>query len=107
MLIAPPEVPLPSAASVERAKIDLSRRLGASKVMDSEESRTRYARDESEAIGRVPDVVVIAERAEDVAVTLEIADRHGVPVTPRAAGTGRTGGAVPVAGGIVLATHAL
>ena len=30
-----------------------------------------------------------------------------VPITPRAAGSGRTGGAVPVAGGIVLATHAL
>ncbi|MBC7018188.1 FAD-binding protein, partial [Salmonella enterica subsp. enterica serovar Enteritidis] len=32
---------------------------------------------------------------------------HGVPVTPRAGGTGRTGGAVPVAGGIVLATHTM
>jgi len=36
--------------------------------------------------------------------TLEIAERTEVPVTPRAGGTGRTGGAVPVAGGIVLAT---
>src|SRR4051794_26522661 len=75
--------------------------------MDTEEARTRYARDESEAIGRVPDGVVIAENTADVAATLEIADRHGVPVTPRAGGTGRTGGAVPVAGGIILATHAL
>jgi glycolate oxidase len=52
-------------------------------------------------------VVVIAERAEDVVTTLTIADRCDVPVTPRAGGTGRTGGAVPVAGGIVLSTHAL
>jgi glycolate oxidase len=36
-----------------------------------------------------------------------VAEEHGVPVTPRSGGTGRTGGAVPVAGGIVLATHAL
>jgi glycolate oxidase len=42
-----------------------------------------------------------------VRTTLAIAERCGVPVTPRAAGTGRTGGAVPVAGGIVLATNAL
>ncbi len=55
----------------------------------------------------MPDVVVIAERAEDVAATLAVADEHGVPVTPRAGGTGRTGGAVPAAGGIVLLTHAL
>ena len=42
-----------------------------------------------------------------MAATLAVADECGVPVTPRAGGTGRTGGAVPVAGGIVLATHAL
>jgi glycolate oxidase len=51
--------------------------------------------------------VVLAESAADVAATLEIAEACDVPVTPRAGGTGRTGGAVPVAGGIVLATHAL
>jgi glycolate oxidase len=106
-LIAPPEVNVPSPAAVDRVKIELSRRLGPSKVNDSPEGCARYARDESEAIGRMPDAVVVAERAEDVALALEIADRHGVPVTPRAAGTGRTGGAVPVAGGILLATHAL
>jgi len=50
---------------------------------------------------------VIAASAEDVATTLAIAEACDVPVTPRAGGTGRTGGAVPVAGGIVLATHAL
>jgi len=33
---------------------------------------------------------------------LRVAREAGVPLTPRAAGTGRTGGAVPVAGGIVL-----
>src|SRR5207244_12210240 len=32
---------------------------------------------------------------------------HGVPGTPRAGGPGRTGGAVPVAGGIVVATQAM
>jgi glycolate oxidase len=53
------------------------------------------------------DAVVIAESAADVAATLAIADACDVPVTPRAGGTGRTGGAVPVGGGIVLATHAL
>ena len=107
MLIASPVVPLPSPAAVERVKIELSRRLGDSKVQVSTEQRAAYARDESEAVGMEPDVVVIAGSADDVAATLEIAARHGVPVTPRAGGTGRTGGAVPVAGGIVLATHAL
>ena len=40
---------------------------------------------------------------QDVVAVMRAASRHGVPVTPRAGGTGRTGGAVPVAGGIVLA----
>ncbi len=107
MLIDVPEVPLPSRASVERAKIELDRRLGTSKVATSPEACAPYITDESDVTGRAPDMVVIAESAEDVAATLEIAERCGVPVTPRAGGTGRTGGAVPVAGGIVLATHML
>lgn len=66
-----------------------------------------YETDESDVTGRPVDAVVIASSTADVAATLAIADACDVPVTPRAGGTGRTGGAVPVGGGIVLATHAL
>ena len=107
MLIRAPDVPRPSIASVERATIELDQRLGGSKVLVGEESCDAYARDESEAIGRCPDVVAVVTGRDDIRAVLEIAEKHGVPVTPRAGGTGRTGGAVPVAGGIVLATHAL
>jgi glycolate oxidase len=107
VLIAPPEVRLPSEAAIARAKKELTHALGPSKVIEDREGCERFARDESEAMGRAPDVVVIAERAEDVAKALAVADRCDVPITPRAGGTGRTGGAVPVAGGIVLATHML
>jgi glycolate oxidase len=51
--------------------------------------------------------VVLAERYDDVAVTLQVADQYGVPVTPRGGGTGRVGGAIPVAGGIVLAFNGM
>ena len=107
MLIAAPEVRLPSEASLVRARRELVAALGPSKVIEDLAGRERFARDESEAIGRVPDVVVIAERTEDVAAALTVADRCDVPITPRSGGTGRTGGAVPVAGGILLSTHAL
>ena len=107
MLIALPEVPVPSQAAVERAAILLDRRLGASKVIAQGDAREAYARDESEVMGKTPDIVVVAETSADVVATLEIAESCGVPVTPRAGGSGRVGGAVPVAGGIVLATHAL
>jgi len=46
---------------------------------------------------------VLAEGPHDILETLAVAQDTGVPVTPRGAGTGRTGGATPVAGGIVLA----
>jgi glycolate oxidase len=107
VLIAPPEVRLPTEAALDRVRRELVLALGPSKVIDDLAGRERFARDESEAVGRVPDVVVVAERAEDVVAALTVAERCDVPITPRAGGTGRTGGAVPVAGGILLATHAL
>src|SRR5271166_5116282 len=107
MLLRAPDVPLPSRAAVDRARSELERRLGPSKVLTGEDACGPYAVDESDVGGRPPDAVVVAATAEDVATTLAIAEAHGVPVTPRAGGTGRTGGAVPVAGGIVLSTHAL
>lgn len=107
MLISPPEVRLPPRDAVERAVRELDRRLGPSRVDTSETGRQTYGRDDSEAIGRLPDAIVLAHDREDVSLALAICEAHGVPVTPRAAGTGRTGGAVPVAGGVVLATHGM
>ena len=107
VLVAAPEVRLPTRDAVQRALVELERVLGPSKVDTSEAGLARHAVDESEAIGRMPDAIVLAESTADVAAALTIAEKHGVPVTPRAGGTGRTGGAVPVAGGIVLATHPL
>lgn len=107
MLLAAPKVPLPSASALDKAALELERALGPSKATRDENACATYAHDESEASGRRPDILVIAASRDDVARTLEIAESCGVPVTPRAGGTGRTGGAVPVAGGILLATHAL
>lgn len=104
MLVAAPEVRLPARDAVERAVLELERVLGPSKVDTTEAARNAHASDDSEAMGRTPDAVVLATGRDDVVKALEIAEKHGVPVTPRAAGTGRTGGAVPVAGGIVLST---
>ena len=52
----------------------------------------------------VPDAVVLAENADDILAALRVAREAGVPITPRSGGTGKTGGSVPVAGGIVLST---
>lgn len=93
-----------SPVALDKAKSWLDHALGPSKVVTSKAELERYAMDDSDVPGKVPDVVVLAESAEDVRKTLEVAERAEVPVTPRASGTGRVGGAVPLAGGIVLVT---
>lgn len=91
-----------SRAAIDRALVLLDRKLGTSKVLTSADSCERFGRDESETTPTTPHAVVLAESAADIQAALEVAQQTGVPITPRSGGTGRVGGAVPVAGGIVL-----
>jgi glycolate oxidase len=50
----------------------------------------------------LPDVVAYAKTADEVSRVMKLANRYGIPVFPRGAGSGFTGGALPVGGGIVL-----
>lgn len=104
MLHLRPDVAPPSPAAVSRALRLLEQRLGPSKYLTAKESCEAYSHDDSEAVGRVPDAVVIAESTDDIVAALAVAREAEVPITPRAGGTGRCGGSVPVGGGIVLAT---
>ncbi len=100
----PPRV---SRAQAERVAIRLARELGTSKVLATTDVPAAYASDDSGIACEAPDAVVLASDERDIATTLAIANDEGVPVTPRGGGSGRVGGAVPVAGGIVLATVGL
>ncbi|HEY3496389.1 MAG TPA: FAD-binding protein, partial [Polyangiaceae bacterium] len=104
MFSHPSDFPRPSPSATDKARRLLEQALGPSKVVTSREGCESYARDESEAEGAVPDAVVLAESGDDVLAALRVAREAEVPITPRAGGTGRTGGAVPIAGGIVLST---
>ena len=88
---------------LEATLIEIERSVGSGSVVTDRDVLESYARDESEATPHLPVAVVRAQRTQDVVAVMRAASRHGIPVTPRAGGTGRTGGAVPVAGGIVLA----
>jgi len=102
-LNAPP-LPRPGSALVDRLRARLARELGDSKVVADAASLEAHAGDESDQAPVLPDVVVRAECAEDVAAALRVAAELEVPITPRAGGSGKSGGAVPMAGGIALAT---
>ena len=83
----------------------LTRELGARRVLRDEERLEAYSHDES-GLGRFPPAAaVLCESAAEVALVLRLAREHRVPVTPRGAGTGMTGGALAVAGGVVLSTE--
>jgi glycolate oxidase len=49
-----------------------------------------------------PDAVALPRSTESVSKILKFANKHRIPVTPRGAGYGYVGGAVPIQGGIVL-----
>jgi glycolate oxidase len=88
---------------LSRALIEIGRAVKSDQLLTDPEICAAYARDESEVAPRTPDAVVRARSADDVVAVMRACSSHGVFVTPRAGGTGRTGGAVPVQGGIVLA----
>ncbi len=67
------------------------------------EGREAYARDESpHPHDSLPEAVVKPGGTHEVAEILKMANRERIPVIPRGAGTGISGGAVPTLGGIVL-----
>jgi glycolate oxidase len=55
-----------------------------------------------DAYAHMPEAAVRVGSAEEIAAIMKLANRERIPVTPRGAGSGLSGGAVPVCGGIVL-----
>jgi glycolate oxidase len=51
---------------------------------------------------RLPDVVVFPTNPQEISDILKLANEHQFVVTPRGAGSGMSGGSVPVSGGVVL-----
>jgi len=86
---------------------ELERRLGADTVLADPERAAPYGRDETEDLVFAPSVVVRPDSVEAVAAVVRLASERRLPVVPRGAGTGLSGGALPVCGGIVLALERL
>jgi glycolate oxidase len=67
----------------------------------------RYASDETEDLQYFPEVVLKAANAEQISQIVKLCHENFIPVTPRGAGTGLSGGALPVHGGVVISTERL
>jgi glycolate oxidase len=85
----------------------LRRELGADCVHLDDDTLSLCASDETEDLVFRPEVVVEPRDTSRVCAVMRLASSHRVPVTPRGAGTGLSGGALPVHGGIVLSTRHL
>jgi len=85
----------------------LERELGNDAVIGPGDDRLEgYGRDESPLPEFYPPAcAVLCESTEQVAAVLRICLEQATPVTPRGAGSGLVGGALPVRGGVVLSTE--
>lgn len=84
--------------------------VGAEHVLESEVDRFSYSYDSSSMAvvpAFKPDVVVRPATTEEVSRVMAAAFEHAIPVTARGTATGKTGGSVPLKGGIVLSLERL
>ena len=99
------KMPTPDAAVLlRRAEIveALQRIVPGEGVIVSEVERRAYESDGLTAYHQLPMVVVLPSRVEQVAAILRYCKENGIKVVPRGAGTSLSGGALPLADGVVL-----
>lgn len=76
--------------------------IGEEKVFLDAEILAHYSHDETEDLRYLPELVVKPSRPEDISTLLKICNTHHVAVTPRGGGTGLSGAALPIFGGVSL-----
>src|SRR6187549_2139441 len=76
--------------------------VGENFVLYNEEVLNKYAHDETENLHFLPDVVIKPRTAEEISAVMKLCNQHLIPVTPRGAGTGLSGGALPHLGGVLI-----
>jgi glycolate oxidase len=78
---------------------------GGQHVLSGDDDMNMYASDETEHLRFLPSVVVKPRSAEEISRILILCNRQKIPVTPRGAGTGLSGGALAQLGGVLLSTE--
>jgi glycolate oxidase len=77
--------------------------VGSENVITNHDSLEKYSHDETEDLHYYPQVVVKPGSPEEIAALVKLCNEKMIPITPRGAGTGLAGGALPIMGGISLA----
>jgi glycolate oxidase len=98
-------MPLPDEAVLARRAdiaMALRRMVKPAHVIDTPASLKAYESDGLTAYRQPPMLVVLPETTAEVSAILKYANDEGIKVVPRGAGTSLSGGALPLADGIVL-----
>lgn len=81
--------------------------IGSEHVYVDAETLDYFSHDETENLKFLPEVVVKPRTSEEISAILKLCNAALLPVTPRGAGTGLSGGALPHLGGVLLSTERL
>lgn len=79
--------------------------IGDQYVLADEETLNHYSHDETERLSYLPEVVLKPRTTAEISAIMACCNQHSIPVTPRGAGTGLSGGALPHLGGVLLSTE--
>lgn len=82
---------------------ELTKIVGKGNVLSSKRDLLAYSYDATQQ-QEMPEVIVIPRNTAEISAIVKAAHREGIPIVPRAAGTGISGGTVPIRGGVVLET---
>jgi glycolate oxidase len=81
--------------------------VGKEFISSDTEQLNKYGRDETEDLVFLADVVVKPQTVEQVSAVAKLCNGNKIPLTTRGAGTGLSGGALPVRGGVLMSMERL
>jgi len=79
--------------------------LEKNQLIYNSELITKYSFDSTEELKFYPSIVLLPKTTEEVSKIVSYCNLNLIPITPRGAGTGVVGGALPIFGGVLLSTE--
>jgi glycolate oxidase len=76
--------------------------IGENYIFSDTDTLEKYSRDETEDLSFLPEIVVKPRKTDEISLILKLANAYNIPVYTRGGGTGLSGGALPVYGGILI-----
>ena len=80
----------------------LKKIIDVNDVLIDNDNLEKYGQDETEDFIFKPEIVVKPKTVSQISEIMKLANSHKIPVTARGSGTGLSGGALPIHGGIII-----